>query len=568
MESEIKSCQNCKKDFNIDSEDFNYYEKIKVPSPTWCPECRTIRRMSCHNPWFLFWRNCDKCGERTLSMYSPAQKITVYCQLCWWEDSWDGTEYAMDYDPNRPFLAQVKELSEKTPYTSLETLYTSLKNCDYSNSIAYSKNCTLVIWADYCENVFHSSILNGVKDVADSLRVFYGSELCYEDVGIDKSYRAFYSQECDSCTDIWFSRNCYSCTNCIGCVNLRGASYCILNVKYSKEEYNEKLKVLKLNTRSGIKAFQKEANIFWKKFPYRFYTGNSLNLNVTGEYVYESKNSKELYNVGGAENCKWCQFLTVHSSKDCVDYTGWGNGAELIYECINVGDKVSNSKFSAFCFPDVVNTEYSMWCIASKNNFGCVNLKRKQYCILNKQYSKEEYEKLKMQIMEDMKKNPYVDELGRVWSYGEFFSIGFGKFTYNNSYAYKFFPKTKEKALEMGYIWNDEEEKQADATIKGEDLPETIVEVDNSILNEVISCTTCDRKYKINLLEFDLLRKMNMPLPDRCLKCRENSRFDKLQMPKLYDRNCMKCNVQIRTSYAIERPEIVYCEKCYQGEFA
>jgi len=500
-------------------------------------------------------------------MFPPEQKITIFCQPCWWADDWDGTEYALEYDPSRPFLAQVRELADKTPYTSLETTYLTLKNSEYSNSIAYAKNCTLVSWADYCENVYFSAILNGIKDTADSLRVFNGSELCYECIGIDKSYRIFYSQECDSCTDVWFSRNCYGCMNCIGCVNQRGASYKIFNVQYTREEYLEKIKEFGLDTRSGIEKLKKEAAIFWKKFPYRFYTGNSLNLNVTGEYVYESKNSYELYNVGGAENCKYCQFLTVHSTKDCMDYCGWGNGAELLYECVQTGDGVSNCKFTSHCVKDGINTEYSHWSINSKNNFGCVNLKRKSYCILNKQYSKEEFEKLKEKIIEDMKKNPYVDELGRSWPYGEFFQPAFSRFAYNISNAHKFFPKTKEEALAGGYTWHEEIKQAGEATIQGRELPETIAEVPDSILNEIIACTTCDRKYKIAALEFDLLRKMNLPLPNQCLKCRENARFAKLQMPKLYDRECMKCEAYIRTSFAPERPETVYCEKCYQAEF-
>lgn len=562
-----QNCQNCKKEFTIDSEDFNFYEKIKVPPPSWCPECRMIRRISGVNTWSLFWRNCEKCGKRTMSMYSPESKLRVFCQPCWWGDDWDGTEYAKEYDSTRPFLVQVRELTEQTPYTPLETAYLTLKNCDYSNCIAYSKNCYLVSWADYCENVYFSSILNGAKDTADSLRIFTGSELCYESIGIDKSYRIFYSQECADCTDMWFSRNCYGCMNCIGCVNLRGVKYQIFNEQYSKEKYFEKLKELKLDTRAGIKKIKEEAEAFSKKFPYRFYTGNSLNLNVTGEYVYWSKNSKELYNVGGGENCKYCQFITVRPAKDCMDYSGWGNNAELVYESVQAGDQVNNIKFSLDVFENAYDTEYSLWCVGAKNNFGCVNLKRKTYCILNKQYSKEEYEKLKAVIIEDMKKNPYIDEKGRVWPYGEFPSAIFGKFAYNNSNAMKFFPKTKEQALAEGYTWNDEVEKQADATLKGEDLLETIVEVDDSILKEVISCTTCNRRYKIANLEYDLLRKMNMPLPDRCLKCREKARFDKLQMPKLYDRTCMKCETLIRTSFSPNRPKIVYCEKCYQDEF-
>ena len=135
-----------------------------------------------------------------------------------------------------------------------------------------------------------------------------------------------------------------------------------------------------------------------------------------------------MYMCSGAENCKNCQLITVAPAKDCFDYSGWGHNAELIYESFNVGDNVSNSKFSGFCFPDVINTEYSMWCPSSKNNFGCINLKRKSFNILNKQYIKEEYEKLKEKIIEDMKKNPYVDKIERSWFYGEFFQPGFCKF--------------------------------------------------------------------------------------------------------------------------------------------
>ncbi len=45
MKEETKTCQNCKKEFQIEPEDFAFYEKINVPPPTFCPECRMIRRM-------------------------------------------------------------------------------------------------------------------------------------------------------------------------------------------------------------------------------------------------------------------------------------------------------------------------------------------------------------------------------------------------------------------------------------------------------------------------------------------------------------------------------------------
>ena len=52
-----------------------------------------------------------------------------------------------------------------------------------------------------------------------------------------------------------------------------------------------------------------------------------------------------------------------------------GDNAELIYESFGVGENVSNSKFSLNCISDVINTEYSLWCIGAKNNFGCSKFK-------------------------------------------------------------------------------------------------------------------------------------------------------------------------------------------------
>lgn len=567
MKNETKNCQNCKKDFTIEPEDFKFYEKINVPPPTWCPECRLIRRWSFVNTWNVNWRNCDKCGKRTLSIYSLEQKITVYCQPCWWGDDWDGTEYGLDYDVNKPFLEQVQELQEKTPFAPLDTQYTSLKNCEYTNAIAWSKNCFMIFWGDYCEEVYYSTILNGLKFSSDCIRG-WGSELCYESIGFTKNYRTFFSDECDNCVDVWFSRNCYSCTSCVGCVNLRGASYQIFNVQYTKEEYAKKLIELGFDSWKKLRAFEKQAREFWLNKPQREYNGNTLNLNITGEHVYDSKNSQEMYIANGAESCKWTQFITVPPAKDCGDYSGWGHNASLIYESVGVGENANNIKFSYHSFTDVLNLEYCFWDIGGKNNFGCVNLKRKSYCILNKEYSKEEYEKLKERIIEDMKKNPYMDKFGREFPYGEFFPPEMTMFAYNKSNAMRFFPKTKEEAVAMGYGWDEYENPTVVATIKSGELPDTIKETDDLILEEIIECADCARSYKIVQGELNLLRKMGLPVPHECPKCRENKRFARMTKPKMYHRECMKCNGPIYTPYSSETSNIVYCVKCYQAEFA
>ncbi len=555
--SQNKICQNCQKDFTIEPEDFGFYEKMQVPPPTWCPECRMIRRFSFTNVWNLYKRNCMKCGKTTLSNHSPDKSRIVYCSSCWWSDSWDGTEYAQKYDSNRSFFEQIKKLTEKTPWQALEADYLTLKNSEYTNAIAHMKNCYMTFWADYCDNVFYSSYLNGLKDSLDCYRMKQ-SELCYESVGCNKCYRTFFSEECDACTDTWFSRSCSGLVNCFGCVNVRNKSYCIMNEQYSREQYFEKLKEFNLDAREKLEELRKNMFKFWNKYPRRFYIGNALNKNVSGDYIYESKNAKDCYMVSGVEDGRYAQIVSVAKAKDCYDYTGWGNNSEKIYESAVCGEGANNVRFSLQCWPNAMDVDYCIYVLnGGRDCFGCVNMKKKRYCILNKQYSKEEYQELKTKIIGDMKND-----------YGEFFPANLSLFAYNETVAYQFFPKTKAEALLEGYQWREETKNEYNITQKAKDLPKTIAETEESILNEVIECMSCARAYRFTGGEFDLMRKLNLPLPSECFNCRQKLRFSRTNFPTFYDRKCMKCNEAIRTSYSPERPEIVYCEKCYQQEFS
>ena len=106
MQDEIKNCQNCKKDFVIEPDDFGFYEKIKVPPPTFCPECRLLRRMIATNERVLYKRKCDLTGKDIFSMYDEKATFPVYETDAWYSDAWDPYSYGMDYDENRPFFDQ------------------------------------------------------------------------------------------------------------------------------------------------------------------------------------------------------------------------------------------------------------------------------------------------------------------------------------------------------------------------------------------------------------------------------------------------------------------------------
>src|SRR3989344_5688256 len=79
------------------------------------------------------------------------------------------------------------------------------------------------------------------KETKDSLDITgygYNAELVLEGVAVGNSQRVIGSAFIDSSHDIEYSFALTSSENCFGCVGLKSGSYCILNKRYSKEEYH------------------------------------------------------------------------------------------------------------------------------------------------------------------------------------------------------------------------------------------------------------------------------------------------------------------------------------------
>jgi len=69
-------------------------------------------------------------------------------------------------------------------------------------------------------------------------------------------------------------------------------------------------------------------------------------------------------------------------------------------------------------------------------------------------------------------------------------------------------------------------------------------------------------------MELEFYRRINIPIPEQCSFCRDRERHSRMNPMEIYTRICAKCRKEIETSYAPDRPEIVYCEQCYQQEVA
>src|SRR3989344_7207415 len=105
-QSEKRICQNCRGEFIIEPEDFNFYKKIKVPPPTFCPLCRAQRRMAFRNERKLFKNKNYFTGQDIFSMYPKESDRKIIPKEEWLGDSWDAMEYGVDYDFSKPFFQQ------------------------------------------------------------------------------------------------------------------------------------------------------------------------------------------------------------------------------------------------------------------------------------------------------------------------------------------------------------------------------------------------------------------------------------------------------------------------------
>src|SRR3989344_6038802 len=553
MNSETKICQNCNKDFTIEPNDFNFYKKMKVPPPTFCPLCRQQRRTIFRNFKTLYKRPSNKSGKIIVSMYGPDAPFPVWDISEWWADDWEASTYAMDLDLSMPFLKQVHELSKKVPHFAI--MNTKSTNCEYSNMALQSNNCYLVFGCVKDENCGYGHVVWYSTDCIDNLYI-NKCELCYECIDCIGSNRLFYSEECEACVDSVGLYDCRGCTNCIGCVGLRQQSYNIFNQQVTKEACQEFLLKHPINNKESFKYILAEREKIRKQKPMRA-TFGSHNNNVLGDHIYYAHNIHQSFDIrNGGENSRYC--YTVNKPIESQDIS-FSVDIEYSYQVLTGGH--SSDVIASHIVIESNYVYYSDTCYNSRNLFGCFGLRNKEYCTLNKKYTKEEYEKLVPQIIENMKKSG---------DWGEFFPVWMSPFGYNESIANEYMPLSKEQAIEQGFSWQDNipaTTGQENCTY--EDLPKDSEKYkDDELLSKILKCETCAKNYRFISREISFYKRMGLALPSKCFNCRHQARMNIRNPRVLNDIKCASCGIETQTTYPKEKQKLykIYCEKCYQQE--
>ena len=564
METKTIHCKNCSKDFIVDTDDQAFYEKANVPLPTHCPRCRRLRRLAWFNDYILYSRDCFQCGTHFISIYATNNAEKVLCPKCFHGDGWNPEEYGQKYDPSRSFFDQFNDLFVSIPKLGVvNDDGIGSVGCLYTNDLAFSKKCTMCFVCWRMENCMYSLYINTAKDICDCHEVTELCEFTYEGVMIDSVVRSKYIYWSSSCTDCMFVYDLRGCSDCFMCFGLRNKKYYFQNKQYSKEEYEAIVASYQLNTRTGNTKAKKEFGDFIRKYPRKFAELRN-SVKCTGTDIIRGKNTRDANFASFSEDSRYCHNGVTF--KSCYDCAGGGE-TELAYECITP-DQSYASLVTIKSWKNR-NVSYSIDCHSSEELFGCTGIKSGKYVILNKRYEKEEYFKLKEKIISDMK------ERGE---WGEFFPTKNSPFCINESRAIEQLGIIKEEAIVFGYRWQEAlQETRGKQTLVQELVPDSIDDVSETIVSEVLECRTCTRNYKILPDELILYKRLKVPVPESCFFCRVAVReamrggFDlsmrRCECIQQHSDHIARCPNTFETFFTEKEERPIYCESCYVAEF-
>ena len=546
--SKLRICEHCGGEFSITEGELNMYKKVEIELPTICFFCR----VKLHLSFWMFGKfrkgKSDLSGESLITILPENSRYPIYKLSEWHSDKWDAMDYGQNYDENKSFFEQLQTLQEKVSHPHQG----GIKNtgCDWCDDVWNCKNSYLSRSMVECEDLYYSYRNIKVKNSIDVV-VCFESERCFDSVNCYHSYKVFYSRNSRDCVDSYFLLDCRNCQNCFMCWNLRGKSYYIENVQYTKEVYEQKIKEFNLGSYKSIRKYKKYFDEISKKEAVHKENFNLKIYNSNGDYLLDCKDCNNCNTISESEDCYNC--VRNGWLKSSIDVSG-SMHLELSGNC-------------SCCQPNGYALKYCNWstsryseyldiCIECENCFGCVGLKKKKYCILNKQYVKEEYEKLRAQIISDMKKRG---------EYGKFlpYAMSAGPFNFSNAFLY--FPETKkEDILKLGGYWEDTSENNIEG-IKTSELPDNIEDVSETIITKALICPETGWRFNIAQNELNFYKQNNIPLPRLHFDVRIKENMKYTTVLQSYPYKCFYCQKDINAYYP---PSWGYkkiaCEECYK----
>ncbi len=416
------------------------------------------------------------------------------------------TASGLEYDASKSFFENIKVLMQGVHFPAT-ILFGECENANFTDQTLSIRNWYLsyVVIRD-CENILYSlSIKEHSINVLNSFMVWDNCENIYFSKWIIKSYNIFYSKHILNSSNIRFSDNLTGCSECIFCNNLDNQSYCIENKVYAKEDYLQKKQELLRQKDQFLWRYLKLSNL-WNNIASHDVTG-TYNINCAniqdGYYNAQINEGRNVILVWGKEPAERVYDCFTNTPAETDVY-----GSFSVGYCQNVynSHRVSPGSNIYYC----LFLENCSYCL------GCIGLKNREFCILNKEYPKEERFALANKIFEKMETD------GILW---DAFPAELNPFYFNDTAAYLIDDSfTKEEVMKEWFLWRDDaittDIPEGSEVLSVKDLskfqmfaPSGAREINPEILKKVIK----DEKgncYRIVKMEYDFLMKPWLPLPE------------------------------------------------------
>lgn len=510
-------CTTCNSQFEITEKEFSMLDKLWVEAPTQCIFCRWQQLLSFWpsiGKWYK--RKCDFSGETIVTNYPINARFPVYQSNYFDGDGWDSV--GLTYDSSKPFFDQFKELQEKTPRPHMIGI--NSENCDYCDDSRNCKDCFLSSSILDCEKI-HYSYRNLRCNHCVDITYSFDCENCYDILDAKNCYKLFFSSYVENCSNSSFLYDCRNCKDCFMCWNLRDKKYCIRNKQYTKEEYKVQLAQIDLWSRQQTKSLKTERETHIKQDVYQPATVNISCEKCEGNHLQNSKELTNSFFIQESEDCT--NIFRGLRNKNCLDSVG-------ILNCENIYGSTWTELFNTkYCMYSVNcrDSEYIDNCQNCSNCFGCVGLRNKEYCVLNVQYSQEQYIELISRIKNDMTQS---------WEYGQLLPYSMMYTWYNTTIARFYFPKTKEEILALW--WYREDEVINSSNIKWFQAPDHIKDIPKDIHKKTIICAQTGQAFNFVPQVIKFHQKHNIALPGITHLQRTINRFKPLTNIKTFDWVC------------------------------
>lgn len=556
-----RQCERSGAPFVVDDSDLAFYRKMSptfdgelfpIPPPACCPEERLKRRLAFRNHIYLHVRPSSRSGKSIFSVYPEDAPFPVWGNDEWWMDDWDGLDFGVEPSLQTPFFQQFETLRNRVPHFSRPGV--NLENSDYSANASDLKSCYLVFASSRATDCLYGESVWGSRDCIDCTET-RESELCYDCTGCLNCYSVQSSQYSESCTDSYFLLNCRSCQNCFGCVNLRRQQYCVFNRQLTKHNYEAFLAAQPLRSFRGRTALAAQVRDFWLQHP-RPHAVSRQTEECTGNFLVNARNVRDSYFIGDAENIRY-SYLLYFGSRDCYDSTIPGIDAELVYESLMSGIRSRNLGWCYFCAEGCDSVFYSHLCVGCRDCFGCVGLRKKQYCLFNRQYSAAEYHRRTAEVVRLMQ---------RTGEWGEFFPESMSSIPYNQSLAHRYFPLSPAEAAKEGRRWfTRDSEQRSSSAVPAAQLADELSDAEQPMT--VLSAHS-GKAFRVTAEELSRYRSLGVPLPRIAYDERMELRAADLGGVRLFQRRCPRSGEMMLTTFTPDSPWIVWDRDVYENEFS